>query len=37
MTRFTSFFDKGISVMCAEAVVFVSGLIALFATAITLF
>jgi|SaaInlStandDraft_1057018.scaffolds.fasta_scaffold27013_4 hypothetical protein len=37
MTRFTSFFDKGISVMCAETAIFVSGLIALFAIAIALF
>ena len=37
MTRFTSFFDKGISVRCAEAAIFVSGIVALFATAIALF
>ena len=34
MTRFTSFFDKGISL---KFFIFVSGIVALFATAIALF
>ena len=37
MTNFTSFFEEGISVMCVEAVVLVSALVALLATAIALF
>jgi|GEM_PF-614875 hypothetical protein len=37
MTRLTSSYDTGISVMCKEAAVFVSSLVALFAIAIALF